>query len=126
MLYDQPTLANAYLDAWLVTQDPIYRQPVIETLDYLMRDMRHPEGGYYSAEDAESYESKDAEEKREGAFYVWSVQQLRDALGEGKRTAIVPTGAIVSPGPTTTASLMRSSESGRLARTIMSSVPSGI
>lgn len=80
MLYDQATLVNAYLDAWLVSQDPIYRQPVIETLEYLMRDMRHPDGGYYSAEDAESYESKDSEKKREGAFYVWSLDQLKADL----------------------------------------------
>jgi len=80
MLYDQATLVNAYLDAWLLTRDPKYRQPILDTLEYLQRDMRHDQGGFFSAEDAESYESADATEKREGAFYVWSVSELASAL----------------------------------------------
>lgn len=82
MLYDQATLANAYLDAWLATGDPRFREPVVETLEYLIRDMRHPEGGYYSAEDAESLEAHGSNEKREGAFYVWSLDQLRQAIDD--------------------------------------------
>lgn len=80
MLYDQATLVNAYLDAWLLTRDPKYRQPVLDTLEYLQRDMLHDQGGFFSAEDAESYESTDATKKREGAFYVWSLSEISNAL----------------------------------------------
>tara|TARA_B110000467_G_C18328956_1_gene491450 strand:+ start:648 stop:3089 length:2442 start_codon:yes stop_codon:yes gene_type:complete len=80
MLYDQATLVNAYLDAWLLTRDSKYRQPVLDTLEYLQRDMRHDQGGFFSAEDAESYESKETTEKREGAFYVWSSSEIASAL----------------------------------------------
>ncbi|MGY8696697.1 MAG: thioredoxin domain-containing protein, partial [Verrucomicrobiia bacterium] len=80
MLYDQAILVNAYLDAWLLTRDSKYRQPVLDTLEYLQRDMRHDQGGFFSAEDAESYESKEATEKREGAFYVWSSSEIASAL----------------------------------------------
>ncbi len=82
MLYDQATLVNAYLDAWLLTRDKKYRQPVSDTLEYLQRDMQHYQGGFFSAEDAESYESTDATLKREGAFYVWSKAEISNALKE--------------------------------------------
>ncbi len=88
MLYDQATLVNAYIDAWLLARDPNYRQQALDTLEYIHRDLRHDQGGFFSAEDAESYESRDAAEKREGAFYVWSLAELADALKDDDLIAL--------------------------------------
>ncbi|QDU58561.1 thioredoxin domain-containing protein [Aeoliella mucimassa] len=74
MLYDNALLSVVYLEAYLATGKPNYRQTVVETLDYLLRDMNDPDGGFYSAEDADS-------EGVEGKFYVWTVKQIRDILG---------------------------------------------
>ena len=70
MLYDNALLTRAYLHAWMVTGDPVYRQVVDETIGYVLRDLRHSDGGFYSAEDADS-------EGVEGKFYVWSEAELR-------------------------------------------------
>ncbi len=86
MLYDNAQLVNVYTDAYQISGDPIYADLVKQTIDYVIRDMTHPEGGFYSAEDADSL-SPDAVEgsdkhsaKREGAFYVWSFDELRSLL----------------------------------------------
>ncbi len=75
MLYDNAILAQSYLEAWKLTKKPIYRRICEEILDYILRDMTHPEGGFYSAEDADS-------EGHEGLFYVWTYEEIIRILGE--------------------------------------------
>jgi uncharacterized protein YyaL (SSP411 family) len=81
MLYDQAQLVQAYLDASLCSRDPAFPAVARETLDYVLRDMTDPEGGFYSAEDADSPRPERPEESGEGAFYVWTRKEIDDALG---------------------------------------------
>ncbi len=73
MLYDNALLTRAYLHAWQVTGDPEHRQVLDETVGYVLRDLTHPDGGFYSAEDADS-------EGEEGRFYVWTEAEARAVL----------------------------------------------
>jgi uncharacterized protein YyaL (SSP411 family) len=74
MLYDNALLVPAYLEAWQVTGDPFYRQIVVETLDYVLREMTALPGAFYSTQDADS-------EGEEGKFYVWSEKEITTVLG---------------------------------------------
>jgi uncharacterized protein YyaL (SSP411 family) len=74
MLYDQALLARAFLHGWMVTGDERYRRVAEETVEYVLRDLRHPDGGFFSAEDADS-------EGVEGKFYVWSLEELEELCG---------------------------------------------
>ncbi len=94
MLYDQAQLALAYLDAFQITQDGQYADVVRDVLEYVRRDMTSPDGGFFSAEDADSLEGatpsaphREGDESappstREGAFYVWTQKEIDDALGD--------------------------------------------
>jgi hypothetical protein len=75
MLYDNAQLAATYLEAYQATDDPNYARVVRETLDYVLRDMTDPAGGFYSTEDADS-------EGVEGKFYTWTPAALREVLGD--------------------------------------------
>ena len=81
MLYDQAQLVQAYLDAWLCTGEPSFPEVARETLEYVLRDMTGSEGGFYSAEDADSPRPEHLEESGEGAFYVWTKNEIDKALG---------------------------------------------
>ncbi|MGH9137716.1 MAG: thioredoxin domain-containing protein [Acidimicrobiales bacterium] len=76
MLYDQALLARAYLHGWQVTGSAMHRQILNETVGYVLRDLRHPAGGLFSAEDAGS-------EGEEGRFYTWTLDELTELLGDG-------------------------------------------
>jgi uncharacterized protein len=82
MLYDQAQLANGYLDAFQITQDRQYADVARGTLDYVARDMTSKDGGFFSAEDADSFFEQGKPEHGEGAFYVWTEKQVDAALGE--------------------------------------------
>jgi uncharacterized protein len=75
MLYDNAQLAQLYTRAWLVTREDRYRRIATETLEYLLREMRHPGGGFFSSQDADS-------EGVEGKFFTWSWEELNGLVGE--------------------------------------------
>ena len=73
MLYDNALLSRLYLHAYLVTFNPFYERIVEETLDYVVREMVSPEGGFYSTQDADS-------EGEEGKFFIWTTDEIETAL----------------------------------------------
>jgi uncharacterized protein YyaL (SSP411 family) len=75
MLYDNAQLARLYAHAYRVTEDPEYYTVAGDTLGYLIREMRHPDGGFFSSQDADS-------EGEEGTFYVWSWDELLEVVRE--------------------------------------------
>jgi uncharacterized protein YyaL (SSP411 family) len=87
MLYDQSQLAIAYLDAFQITKDKRYESVARDILDYVARDMTSKEGGFFSAEDADSpvaagIGDSGHSKTAEGAFYVWTKKEIGDALGD--------------------------------------------
>src|SRR5437660_8158021 len=73
MLYDNALLSRLYLHTYLVTGNPFYRRIVEETLDYVVREMTSPQGGFYSTQDADS-------EGEEGKFFLWTPSEIEAAL----------------------------------------------
>jgi uncharacterized protein YyaL (SSP411 family) len=86
MLYDNALLARAYLHGWLASGDELLRRTCEETLDWALRDLRAPDGGFFSALDADS-------EGVEGKFYVWTTAELVRALGPDADAALAWFGA---------------------------------
>ncbi len=85
MLYDQAILAKTYLEAYQITKNAFYAEAARDIFAYVLRELRSPEGAFYSAEDADSApDSAHPEEKSEGAFYLWRKQEILDILGEEK------------------------------------------
>jgi uncharacterized protein YyaL (SSP411 family) len=82
MLYDNALLARAYVHGWQVSADPLLRRTAAETIAFVLRELRTPEGAFHAALDADS-------EGVEGKFYVWSEPQLRSALDEADADAAV-------------------------------------
>jgi uncharacterized protein len=74
MLYDNAQLVRLYLDGWRLTKEERFREVVEETLDYVRREMTHPDGAFFAAQDADS-------EGREGAFFVWTPEEVEAVLG---------------------------------------------
>ena len=81
MLYDQAQLAVSYCESFQITRDAFYAEVAREVLDFVLRDMRAPEGGFYSALDADSLIRAGSSEHGEGAFYVWEAGEIAAALG---------------------------------------------
>ena len=86
MLYDQAQLVLAFLEASQATGERSYADVAVDTLRYVRRDLSHPGGAFYSAEDADSVPPEDVAaphpHKKEGAFYVWAERELRAVLGD--------------------------------------------
>ena len=82
MLYDQALLAMVYIEAYQVTKKLIYKETAQEIFSYVLRDMLAPEGGFFSAEDADS-------EGEEGKFYIWSIKELEKILDKNEVDLVI-------------------------------------
>ncbi len=83
MLYDNGQLLALYAQAWAVTDEPLFRRIATDTARWVMREMQSPEGGYYSALDADS-------EGEEGRFYVWTPDEVRGLLSPAESAVFAP------------------------------------
>ena len=91
MLYDQALLVPVYVDTWRVTGKPLYQSVVLETLDFVRREMTSPDGGLYASLDADS-------EGHEGIFYVWTPGEVTAVLGANDGAQFCATYGIQLPG----------------------------
>ena len=83
MLYDNALLARVYLHYFQVTRDPLARETAEGILDYVLREMTDPAGGFYSTQDADS-------EGHEGKFFVWDLDEIKSVLGEAETSVFIP------------------------------------
>jgi uncharacterized protein YyaL (SSP411 family) len=81
MLYDNAQLAMNYLEAWQLSKDETFLRVLRDLVAYVQRDLKAPQGAFYSAEDADSYPLEGDQRKKEGAFYVWSKVEIDRVLG---------------------------------------------
>jgi uncharacterized protein YyaL (SSP411 family) len=109
MLYDQALLSRVYLHAWLQLGESRWRQVVDETIGYVLRDLRQPEGGFSSAEDADS-------EGEEGRFYVWRIEEIEDVLGPGLAPAAIAWYGVTKSGNFEGSNILHRPVRGELAR----------
>jgi uncharacterized protein len=86
MLYDQSQLASAYLAAFQLNGDPAFKQTASEILEYVLRDMQDPAGGFYSAQDADSENPYDPAEHGEGAYFLWTEEEIDSLLSPRERS----------------------------------------
>jgi uncharacterized protein YyaL (SSP411 family) len=91
MLYDQALLVPVYVDAWRVTGKPLYRRVVMETLDFVRRELTSPDGGLYASLDADS-------EGHEGIFYTWTPDDVKAVLGSENGALFCTIYGIAPPG----------------------------
>jgi uncharacterized protein YyaL (SSP411 family) len=84
MLYDQAQLAQVYLTAHQISEGDAFAKVARNILQYVTHDLTSPDGGFYSAEDADSLPKKDSAKKLEGAFYTWTYAELKEVLGEDR------------------------------------------
>jgi uncharacterized protein YyaL (SSP411 family) len=86
MLYDQAQIASSLVDMFQITKDATFAVEARRVLDYVQRDMTSPQGAFYSAEDADSViDPSDPKHKGEGAFYIWSADEIQAIAGEDAR-----------------------------------------
>uniref|UniRef100_A0A8D8J5U4 Spermatogenesis-associated protein 20 n=2 Tax=Culex pipiens TaxID=7175 RepID=A0A8D8J5U4_CULPI len=78
MLYDQGQLLMAYANGYKATRKPLYLEVADSIFKYICKDLRHPAGGFYSGEDADSLPAWDSKDKIEGAFYAWTFSEIKD------------------------------------------------
>ncbi len=109
MLYDQALLSRVYLHAWLQLGESRWRQVVDETIGYVLRDLRQPEGGFSSAEDADS-------EGEEGRFYVWRIEEIEDVVGPGLAPAAIAWYGVTKSGNFEGSNILHRPVRGELAR----------
>ncbi|MGD9998829.1 MAG: thioredoxin domain-containing protein [Ilumatobacteraceae bacterium] len=86
MLYDQALLSRVYVHAALALDDPVWRQVATETIDYVLGYLRHPDGGFFSAEDADSPDEHG--HGHEGLFHTWTIEEVRAVLGDDADAAL--------------------------------------
>ncbi|MBV8486140.1 MAG: thioredoxin domain-containing protein [Verrucomicrobia bacterium] len=104
MLYDQAQLAVALLEAFQISEESGLAQTARETLGYIKRDLMSPEGGFYSAEDADSLPTAEADHKREGAFYVWTADEINACLTPDEAMVFRRVFGVEEPGNVSAAS----------------------
>ncbi len=104
MLYNQSQLSLVYLRAWQMTREPFFARICRQTLGYVLRDMELPEGGYYSATDADS-------EGAEGTFFLWSLAELETILPSDQATLITDVFSVSRTGNFEGSNILHLSES---------------